>query len=649
MKKILLSLLSLVVAMTMFAQSESVRKMNLIYDGQVVYSRHVSLIDSIKFIWEELAGDDVIGGGEVDSTKQLYVGVVAFNQNVRQMAITSDIEAVKTFINEQTNDKDATAFAYSVSRGNQLFDAKALPAFDKIFMLNFSDGTDNYSNMLWGNDGRMVSQRNVYDTARYDLQQRPALNSYALGFGNDVGFGANMQKVVMGSGSYFNATAASELQSTFNEIAKSMLASAKNVLLKTNPGYYINGDCKYFRFSFVAEGGYADTIYAQMDGYPAIGYTLTISKIANGYAYFDAPAKGIMDDATGKVHIPLNNLKFIKDGEELQYKYEIEVSFDGELYYEDVEEASTSEEIDKRIAVVLVLDCSTSMGDAFEPMKAAAVNFIETMEKMEVETPVEPETPEVPEGVITCAEAVAICQTTGETATVESYTIRGYVTKIKTVWSEQYSNITFWMADTKDGGQVLEAYRVKPVKAEEKNVKVGDYVSVKGTLVNYYGNTPVVNAGGTYTILVAAEGGETPEEPETPSVETVGDGTEANPFTVEDVIALNNTLSGTHYVKAYIVGQATGASFTTGLDMEAPFEGANGATQGTNLAIASSLTPDVANIIPVQLPKGELRDAVNLVEHPELLGKQVLICGELIKYFQLTGIKNPTSITIVNR
>ena len=394
MKKILLSVLSLFVAMTIFAQGEAVRKMRLIYDGQVVYSRNVSLIDSIKFIWEE-TGDDVIGGGEVDSTKQLYVGVVAFNQNVRQMPITSDVEAVKTFINEQTNDKDATAFAYSVSKGNQLFDAEALPVFDKIFMLNFSDGTDNYSNMLWGNDGRMVSQRNVYDTARYDLQQRPALNSYALGFGNDVGFGTNMQKVVMGSGRYFNATSASELQSTFNEIAKSMLASAKNVLLKTNPGYYIGGDCKYFRFTFTAEGGYTDTIYAQMDGYPAIGYTLTISKIANGYAHFDAPAKGVVDEETGKVHIPLNNLKFVKDGEELQYKFAIEVSFDGELYYEDVEEASTAEEIDKRIAVVLVLDCSTSMGDAFAPMKAAAVDFIETMEKMEVDDS-DPNIPDVP-------------------------------------------------------------------------------------------------------------------------------------------------------------------------------------------------------------------------------------------------------------
>lgn len=395
MKKLFLSLLSLVISITMFAQS-NVRKMNLIYDGQVVYSRAVSLIDSIKFVWSDGSGSgDDITGGEVDPTKQLYVGVVAFNRDVRQMAITSDMEAVKAFINEQTNDKDFTAFAYSVSQGNKQFDAAGLPEFDNIFMLNFSDGTDNYSNMKWGEEGRNVPPSFVYDTARYDLLQRAGLNSYAIGFGNDVGFGEKMKKVVTGSGGYYNAQSSNDLQPTFNEIAKSMLASAKNVLLKTNPGYY-SGYYKYFRFTFAAEGGYTDVIYAQMDGTPTTGYTLAISKIDNGYAHFDAPAKGVVDDETGKVHIPLNNLKFVKDGKELQYKYTIEVSFDGELYYEDVEEASTAEEIGKRIAVVLVLDCSTSMGDAFAPMKAAAIEFIKTMEKMKVDDNEQPDIPNNP-------------------------------------------------------------------------------------------------------------------------------------------------------------------------------------------------------------------------------------------------------------
>ena len=262
------------------------------------------------------------------------------------------------------------------------------------------------------------------------------------------------------------------------------------------------------------------------------------------------------------------------------------------------------------------------------------------------DTPTEPETPDTT-GVITCAEAVVICEATGSTATVDDYKVRGYVTDIKYAWSEQYGTATFWIADTKDGGKVLQAYSCAPLSETDRVFDLGAYVELVGKLKKYNDTNEVER--GTYTILVAGEGGNTddPETPETPDVETKGDGTEANPFTVEDVIALNNTLTGKHYVVAYIVGQATGASFVDGLDMEAPFEAAADATQGTNLAIASSMSADTANIIPVQLPKGELRDEFNLVENPGMYGKQVVIYGELVRYFSLPGIKNPESIEVV--
>ena len=113
---------------------------------------------------------------------------------------------------------------------------------------------------------------------------------------------------------------------------------------------------------------------------------------------------------------------------------------------------------------------------------------------------------------ITCEEAVSICQETGTTITTEKYTIRGYVTEIKTAYSEQYNNITFWMADTPTGGQVLQAYGVMPVEQNDKYIKVGDYVEVIGTLVNYNGNTPEVYKGGTYTIIQTDEDPSNPED-----------------------------------------------------------------------------------------------------------------------------------------
>ena len=108
--------------------------------------------------------------------------------------------------------------------------------------------------------------------------------------------------------------------------------------------------------------------------------------------------------------------------------------------------------------------------------------------------------PDPPERVLSCEEAVALCLETGATATTEEYTIHGYVTEITTEYSEQYKNISFYMADTKDGGRVLFTYRIKPMYEADIAVKVGDFVEVVGKLVNYNGYLPEVYPG-VYTIV----------------------------------------------------------------------------------------------------------------------------------------------------
>ena len=140
------------------------------------------------------------------------------------------------------------------------------------------------------------------------------------------------------------------------------------------------------------------------------------------------------------------------------------------------------------------------------------------------EEPETPETPDVPapEGVITCAEAVAICEATGATATTETYTIRGYVTEIKYVWSEQYGTATFWIADTKDGGNMLQAYSCAPLTDADKVFAVGAYVELVGKLKQY--NTTNEVEKGTYTVITPADGGATPEEPETPETPETPEG-----------------------------------------------------------------------------------------------------------------------------
>ena len=79
------------------------------------------------------------------------------------------------------------------------------------------------------------------------------------------------------------------------------------------------------------------------------------------------------------------------------------------------------------------------------------------------------------------------------------YSITGYVTSIQTAYSDQHNNISFWMADAADGGNVIQAYRAACATAEDAPV-VGDKVTVTGSLTKY-GTTPEFAAGCTFVIV----------------------------------------------------------------------------------------------------------------------------------------------------
>ena len=64
----------------------------------------------------------------------------------------------------------------------------------------------------------------------------------------------------------------------------------------------------------------------------------------------------------------------------------------------------------------------------------------------------------------------------------------------------------------------------------------------------------------------------------------------------------------------------------------------------TNVAIADSPNEtDPAKIMPVQLPKGDVRTAVNVKDHPENIGKKVQLTGTLELYFSSPGLKSVTA------
>lgn len=104
-------------------------------------------------------------------------------------------------------------------------------------------------------------------------------------------------------------------------------------------------------------------------------------------------------------------------------------------------------------------------------------------------------------------------------------------------------------------------------------------------------------------------------------------------LTVTD--ARNSVGSESVWVSGYIVG---GDLSSSSASFKKPF------SSRTNLLIGPrSTASDRNSCMSVQLPSGELRDALNLVDHPSLLGRKVYLRGDIVEaYYGLPGIKNIT-------
>ncbi|MBQ9310396.1 MAG: DUF4493 domain-containing protein [Bacteroidales bacterium] len=87
------------------------------------------------------------------------------------------------------------------------------------------------------------------------------------------------------------------------------------------------------------------------------------------------------------------------------------------------------------------------------------------------------------------------------------------------------------------------------------------------------------------------------------------------------------------WVYGYVVG---GDLSSSSCSFEAPF------SSRTNLLIAASAgEKNRADCMSVQLTQGDIRNALNLVDNPGLLGKKIYVKGDIVEaYYKLPGIQN---------
>jgi hypothetical protein len=244
----------------------------------------------------------------------------------------------------------------------------------------------------------------------------------------------------------------------------------------------------------------------------------------------------------------------------------------------------------------------------------------------------------------TVAQALAVIEGLADGAKTEGdYKVTGYVVEVTDI-STEYGNATFTIADAKGGSPVLTVFRAKDANGDDiKNanfVKVDDLVVVQGKLQKYVkGNesTPELAQGGKVLTIngetAIGTGGDPGPGPEPHTM--VGDGSKENPYTVEDLLAMEipsetNPVEGQQRV--WVKGIIAGALNSSGKAFDE--------TVASNIALAAADgETDATKTVPVQLPTGDMRAGLNVVDNPSNKGKEVSVCGYLLKYMSRTGIK----------
>lgn len=105
----------------------------------------------------------------------------------------------------------------------------------------------------------------------------------------------------------------------------------------------------------------------------------------------------------------------------------------------------------------------------------------------------------------------------------------------------------------------------------------------------------------------------------------------------ENTMTVNQAMSSIGEEDVWVSGYIVGGDLTSS---SARFEGPFSSRTCILLGPRSSVS-DRSSCISVQLPAGDVRDALNLVDNPGLLGVKVAVKGDVVaSYYGLTGLKN---------
>ena len=340
-------------------------------------------------------------GGSSPTTEGIYLGIIGFNKSLYTKEISllnsSSENAFISFIgNLRAN--NLTGLYYADYQGLKKLNAyQQPPKLKNVALVTFTDGLDNYSLSDSETNPENYGSKLAYRTALHNKIVSETVHgkrvaAYTIGLkGDDVDddaeFRDNLNKLASNNSNAFQVSNMNEVKQRFKQIADSLYSTSTSVNVKLDvPPGYDEGTQIRFTFDILASGS-----PEQSSRYIAATYKRTSnSRVLDNITYRGLtqgrPSIESFDKQNGFFRFPFEDLKD-QNGNPLSQSNLNRVllwrkSSNGvwEKETEFVPANSVVTEEDRNSALImLVLDCTTSLGNDFSNMQDAAKDFVRTL------------------------------------------------------------------------------------------------------------------------------------------------------------------------------------------------------------------------------------------------------------------------------
>lgn len=324
------------------------------------------------------------------SEEGLYVGVIGFNNTTDSKEISilnKDTKYYFTSFISNLQPANGTALYYSVDKAIDNLTHATLPAeLENVSIVTFTDGLDNFSTIMPDVSEFDYTKKQYLAKVNEKLTtttiRNKTVTAYTIGIlGEDVEdedeFKNNLKSLSTSEESIYEVENMADVNSAFEQIAKSLNTKSvsKSITLKISGGID-NGSRIKFTLDNVSDASLSG-FYIEGDIYRS---NKTFTNVTCNGISIDAD-NVVVSIIDGFINILFNKVETDNEIKPELIKYWTKNSkgeWQKDSEFDPTSQAETSI-IRKSAAIMLVLDCSNSLGDDFEQLKTTAKDFIDIL------------------------------------------------------------------------------------------------------------------------------------------------------------------------------------------------------------------------------------------------------------------------------